>query len=169
MNPREIALALAVTTVVVDAATERKEQLRAELFEALENVGADAVKAELPSGERIAKSSITSPAPKAAVVDEAALIAYVQQTYPHNIETKISIRPAFLNGLLKGAIEVSDYAAVDPETGEIIPGVAFSHGRPFISTRFDKGGRDAVIDAIRAGDLSLDVASPAPALEGGQL
>jgi hypothetical protein len=78
-----------------------------------------------------------------------------------------SVRDSYKRVLLEPLAPTSDGLAVDPETGELVPGVSFRQSSPYVSTRFDKGGRESVIDALRAGSVALDLAA-APQLEGGQ-
>ena len=106
------------------------------------------------------------PAPRPAVVDESAFVAYVQATSPHNVETVVTVRPAYQKVALDALVMGPDGLAVDPSTGEVVPGVAYRQGNPYISTRFEKDGRVAVLDALRAGRVALDMTTPAE-LTGG--
>lgn len=167
MNPRELALALAVTTVIADAAKERKDQLRAQLQDALDTLGADAVRAELPDGTRVARTAMVVPAATATVTDEDMFVKHVSVASPHNVQTLVLVREAYRKLLLERLVPGPDGQAVDPDTGELVPGVAFRERAPYVSTRFDKGGRDAVVDALRSGTVALDLTGEAAALPGG--
>lgn len=164
MNPREIARALAVTTVIADAAAEHKDRLRAELLEALDDVGADAVAVTLPDGTKVAKSALVAPAPRARLTDEDQFAAWCADTSPHNVEVRTVVRPAWQKAILDRVVPGPDGAAVDPDTGEVVPGVTFTTGSAYVSTRFDKEGRAAVLDALRAGTVTLDLTTPTAAL-----
>lgn len=167
-TPRDLATALAAATVVADLASEMKEWLRTELAERLDDVGADSVRAELPDGTRVAKCSIVAPAPKASVTDTDALARYLATDHATEVVTTVSIREAFLKQYLTTLKPTADGHAVDPDTGEIIPGITFRSSSPYVSTRFDKEGRDAMATALRDGVVSLPFSGVRPALEGAQ-
>lgn len=165
MNPREIARALAVTAVIADAAKARKDELRADLAHALDALGADSAKADLPDGTNVAKASLVAGKPRAAVVDEDAMTGWVAENHP--TEVVFRVRDTYRKVVLDRLIPGPDGAAVDPYTGEIVPGVRFSNPAPYVSLRFDRDGRDHVIDALRQGAVSLDLTAPHPALPEG--
>lgn len=169
MTPRDLAAALAVTTVIADAAKARKDEIRAALAAALDDVGADSVRAELPDGARVAKSTLITPNPKPAVFDEAALAAWVETFRPDEIIR--TVRDSYKRVILERLASTPDGTAIDPDTGEVVPGVRFTTGATYISTRFEKDGRDAIVAAIRDGIIEpaavLSALSPAPALPGG--
>lgn len=56
-----------------------------------------------------------------SVSDPAALVAWVQQQYPTEVEMVPTIRPAFLDALGKRVLVEGD-VVVDPSTGAIVPG-----------------------------------------------
>lgn len=157
MNPRDTALALAITTVIADVAKDQKEALRAELLASLEELGVDAVRAELPGEIRVAKTSIVAPSRKPFVADESSLVDYVAINNPQEVVQRV--RDSFKRVFLERLVEGPNGEAVDPDTGEIVPGVLFSASAPYVSTRFDKGGREAVVDAIRSGVVSFALPS----------
>lgn len=165
MNPREIARALAVTAVIADAAKARKDELRADLAAALEDLGADSAKADLPDGTNVAKASLVAGKPRADVWDEDAMTGWVAENHPTEVVFRVreSYRKVVLDRLVPGL----DGTAVDPDTGEIVPGVRFTTSSPYVSLRFDRDGRDHVIDALRTGAVSLDLTAPQPALPEG--
>lgn len=167
MTPREIAQALAVTTVIADAAKERKDELRALLLDALDALGADSAKAELPDGTTVGKASLAGGKPKANVSNEDALTGWVAENAPTEVVWRVreSYRRALLDRLEPGPAGV----AVDPSTGEIVPGVTFTASNPYVSMRFDRDGRAAIIDALRSGEIALDIAHTTanPQLPGG--
>lgn len=169
MTPRDLAAALALTTVIADAAKARKDEIRAALSAALDDVGADSVRAELPDGTRVSKSSLIAPSPKASVDDEAAFATWVETSRPDEIIK--TVRESYKRVILDGLVPTPYGTAIDPETGEVVPGVRFRTGATYISTRFERDGRDAIVAAIRDGVIEpaavLSALSPAPALPGG--
>jgi hypothetical protein len=169
MTPRDLAAALALTTVIADAAKTRKDEIRAALAAALDDVGADSVRAELPDGTRVSKSTLIAPNPKPVVSDEAAFAAWVEGFRPDEIVK--TVRESYKRVVLERLASTPDGTAIDPETGEVVPGVRFTTGATYVSTRFEKDGRDAIVTAIREGLIEpsavLSALSPAPALPGG--
>jgi hypothetical protein len=169
MTPRDLAAALAVTTVIADAAKARKDDLRAALSAALDDVGADSVRAELPDGTRVSKSTLITPNPKPVVSDETAFAEWVEGFRPDEIVR--TVRESFKRVVLERLAATPDGTAIDPETGEVVPGVRFTTGGAYVSTRFEKDGRDAIVTAIRDGIIEpaavLSALSPTPALPGG--
>lgn len=169
MTPRDLAAALAITTVIADAAKARKDEIRAALAAALDDVGADSVRAELPDGARVSKSTLITPNPKPVVSDETAFAAWVETFRPDEIVR--TVRDSYKRVVLERLASTPDGTAIDPDTGEVVPGVRFSTGATYVSTRFEKEGREAIVAAIRDGIIEpaavLSALSPAPALPGG--
>lgn len=161
MTPREIALGLAAVTVVADAATARKNELRERLQDALLEAGADSARAELPDGTRVARSSIVAPEPAPIVTDAAAFTAFIVENFPDEVVTTVEIRPAFKKVLLERLTALVDGTPIDTGTGLEVEGVAFRRGAPYVSTRFEKGGKDAVMQAIRTAAIAFDLEDPA--------
>lgn len=164
-TPRDLALALAAVSVIADAAKERKDQLREELRDALDALGADSAGALLPDGTIVGKASLTLPKAKATVTDESAFTGHVASSHP--TEVVMRVRESFQRGYLDTLIPGPDGTAVDPSTGEVVPGVRFGDRAAFVSMRFASDGRRAVTDAIRTGTVTLDLTAtpPHPALE----
>lgn len=169
MTPRDLAAALAITTVIADAAKARKDEIRAALAAALDDVGADSVRAELPDGARVSKSTLITPNPKPVVSDETAFAAWVETFRPDEIVR--TVRDSYKRVVLERLASTPDGTAIDPDTGEVVPGVRFSTGATYVATRFEKEGRETIVAAIRDGIIEpaavLSALSPAPALPGG--
>jgi hypothetical protein len=164
MNLRDIARALAVTTVIADAAKERKDELRAMLVDALGDVGADATSAQLPDGTAIGKASLAGGKPRAHVTNEDTLTAWVADNAPTEVVWRV--RDAYRKALLDRLAPGPDGTAVDTTTGEVVPGVTFTTANPYVSMRFAPDGRAAVMDALRSGVIALDI-TPTPELPTG--
>lgn len=164
MTPRELALRLAVISVVADRAKEIKDQLRAEVLASLDELGADSAAALLPDGTRVAKVGIVAPKTKMRVIHESAYTDHVAAEYPNEIVT--SVRESFSRHYLETLSPTEDGQAVDPRTGAIVPGVCAVDPTPYPSLRFEKTGRDDVVRAITEGVVSLDLSIiDLPALE----
>ena len=156
MTPRELAQRLAVISVILDRAKELKEELRIELREALDQVGADSAAAQLPDGTRVAKVGIVAPKPRAQVIDEDRFTKHVGTERPDEIVARI--RESYRKYYLDSLEATSDGEAVNPQTGEIVPGVRFAQTAPYPSLRFEKEGREQIIAAIHTGEIKLDLA-----------
>ena len=150
MNLRELAFQLSAITLIADTAKEAKERLRREFAAALEEVGADSVKAAF-DGEDIAKVSLVQPKTSPEILHESAFTEWVKANWSSEIiET---VRESFKKHLLDEIVNVNGNA-VYPKTGEVLNFVGFNHRDPYISTRFIDGGRDALYSAFRSGSLS---------------
>lgn len=62
-----------------------------------------------------------------AIADPEALVEWCRLRYPSELETFVRIRPAFQDALLKRAQPVGE-SAMDPATGEAIPGLSVRPG-----------------------------------------
>lgn len=155
MTPRDQAIALAIMTVIADVAKEQKDGLRDDLLNGLDELGVDSVSAYLPGEMKVAKCAIVTKSRKPFVADERAFIEWVSAN--HADEIVQTIRDSFKKYLMDSVVEGPDAAAVHPATGEIVPGLMFTASAPYVSTRFEKGGREAVIDALRSGVVSISL------------
>ena len=156
-------------TLTVEGAAVSSHEIRAALAAALDDVGADSVRAELPDGARVSKSTLITPNPKPVVSDETAFAAWVETFRPDEIVR--TVRDSYKRVILERLASTPDGLAIDPDTGEVVPGVRFSTGATYVSTRFEKEGRETIVAAIRDGVIEpaavLSALSPAPALPGG--
>jgi hypothetical protein len=157
-NPKDLALALAITATIADAAKDHKDYLRAQLVDTFNDIGAEATSADL-DGERIAKVALVQPADKPYVADERAFVEYVEAHYPDDIIK--TVRESMKKVILDRLVAAPDGRAVDKESGEVIDGIRFRPSTPYVTTRFDKGGREAILDALRNGKVALDLTVPA--------
>ena len=148
-------------TVIADTATEAKNELRGTILMDLQALGAESVKAVV--GETtVAKVSITAGKRVPVIVDEAALLAWVEQEYPHEVVR--SVRSSFTSYLIE-QMEETDGGMVFKPTGEVLPFVSIKTGAPFVSTRFEKGGRDEVMRALRESRIGVIEVLDMPELE----
>lgn len=106
------------------------------------------------------------------VADSDILQAWVAHRHPSEIDTQITtrVRPAFLTALL-GSLKAEDGIVIDPETGEIVPGLSVLEGGKAgpLSIRPDKALKATVAAAV--GEMlgtarAALVPVPAEALEG---
>lgn len=93
-------------------------------------------------------TAVTHEAP--GLADEAAFVAWVRERYPTEVETVHRARPAWMAPFLAG-LTACDESAVDPSTGEVVPGIAMRPGGRFagVSIRPTAEGK-AVVGAVAA-------------------
>ena len=150
MNLRETALRLAAITVIADAAKDAKDRLREQFANQLNEVGADATKAAL-SGTEVAKVSLVSPKSSPVITNETSFVEFVEETNPENVVK--SVRDTYKKFILDNIVEMDGQAVFAP-TGEVLPFIIFKPREAYVSTRFSKGGREAIQDAFREGTIS---------------
>lgn len=156
-NLRDMALQLAAVTLVADLAKDERDRIRAEFVHALNDAGADSTRAEI-DGERIAKVTLVQPSAKPSVINEDAFTKHVAAMRPDEIVSKVreSYRKVYLDSL----IATDDGDAIDPDTGEVVNGVRFAVSGGYVSTRFEKQGRERLGAAIKAGQVSYYLPEP---------
>jgi hypothetical protein len=120
----------------------------------------DRKKAVLEDGTVIGSVTITDPKWQPKVSDMAALEAWVRENAPTEIEQPPApperVRPAFVAALLGRVARVpTEQAAVDPETGEVIPGIEYER-RPSNATVTVTDDHAAAIEtALQDGRLDM--------------
>jgi len=148
---KELAMDLAVATLIADVIKERRDILREQLQAMLIETGSDSTRASIldeDSEQRIAKVSLVSGSNKAYVLAEHEFTQWVKGEYPTEvIET---VRDTFKTILLSKCVP-SPSGAAHGETGEIVNGVSFKAGSTYVSTRFEKDGRAELARAIAQG------------------
>ena len=134
---------------------------RAVLKDIMDALEIDSLAAKLPDGTKVATLSRAGGNTAARVTDEGKFFAWVQENRPGELVT--SVRDSYRKALLE-ALDKSS-ALVDPETGEVVPGVEFVTGKDWLTVRFQPGGEEAIKTAWQSGRLSLDAMLALP--EGG--
>jgi hypothetical protein len=175
MSLADLAAQEAVLKALSDTIGERLREVRAAVQAELDaNRGMQQVAAMLPDGRRVAKVSLTDPQPEAKVVDPEAFLAWVRDNHPDKqaISRRFvtEVRPATQTALLAEMTAAGSPQWCDQETGEVhtVPGVEIRATRARThSLRFEKGGRDLVTEAWRAGELTELVMPQLTAAEGG--
>lgn len=157
MNLRDFALRAAVLKALADRVEAALKDAKAALKGGMEGSGADRVSAALPDGTKVASLPLAGGGMKPKVTDPDAFALWVARNYPG--EMVPAVRPSYVDAVLKRAAD--DGVAVDPATGEAIPGVAFVEATTYVSVNFakgsapGKGGRDAIRDAWQSGELDV--------------
>jgi hypothetical protein len=145
---REQALRVAVLRALTDRIIEARDAARDELQATLADLGADRATAEL-DGTKVATLTLAGGKRTARVVDDREFLSWVREHRPGEVEQRV--RDAYRSQLLAAASAAG--APVDPNTGELIPGVEVADGSPYIKTTFTPGGRERIAAAWAAGEL----------------
>jgi hypothetical protein len=157
MNLPQDALIVAALKTLADDIGETLTGNKDALLKVMAGQCIEKVAACLPDGTKAASLSYVGGETRAQVVDEAKLIAWMEANRPGEV-VKV-IRPDTLKAVLDAATKAG--SAVDPATGEAIPGVGFGKKDPFLRTDFKRGngpgedGRALVREAWRTGALDV--------------
>ena len=164
MSIRDSALAAAVLKVLADEIAERLQAAKAEAAAGFRDTGTTQSVPVLSDGTKVATVSLAGEgSPSASVTDPGKFLAWVQETHPG--ETEVIVREGYRKKLLDFA--KAEGRAVDPATGEEVPGITVGQSRGYVSVRLKAGGQDAIVSAWRSGELKgIEVVRPA-AVEGG--
>jgi hypothetical protein len=159
MNLTASALQAAVLKVLLDEISSRMEVVKAQAEIAFKTSGASQAVPELPDGTKVATVSYSGGGGHSAyIASENELMAWVLANHPGEVE--LVIRDGYKKKLTDAAKKAGQ--AIDPDTGETVPGIAVKVSKPFVSIRFKPGGKEAVADAWRAGVLGdVDLVAPA--------
>lgn len=168
MSLKDAAARVAMLATLASAIDEELKAARKEvetgLKAAKESTGTRQIGAELPDGQLVAKVTLVSPDPVAAVTDERALLAWVRKHHPDQIASRlvVEVRPAFLTSLLKEMTAAGVPRWCDKETGELhtVPGVEMQGRASFQRLTFEKTGKAAIAEAWRTGRLQIPGVMP---------
>ena len=150
MSARTAALRLAALYALKDAITTAYNEARKEAEDELDP--SDRKSAVLPNGANIGTISYTKGSFTAKVTDPDLLLGWVKDNAPGEVVTVETVRESYVKALL-GRVKDSDGAAYDAKTGEVIPGVEFVHGDPYVKTAQTAEQREAFIAAWQRGEV----------------
>lgn len=140
---KEDALRRAVIAAhVAKVASQEKRKALKELEEVM--APGDSSKPSI-DGRQIGTVSVSAPQPRYQVVDERALVAWLEWNKPdavHKVPAPWFVSAAALDGFIK-------------QTGEIPDGVGVVQGEPRISARISGAQEEAIRDLISTGDINL--------------
>lgn len=113
----------ALAAAAKSAAADHRAELNAEAAAELEREGT------APTWRLADLGTVTLPVSKetAYVAAPQAFIEWCMQRYPSEVETVVQLRPAFQAALLQ-RLHLEGDSAVDPATGEEVPGLAVRPG-----------------------------------------
>lgn len=142
---REVAAA----KLIADEIKARGDNAKATLMEIFDATGADRVTVKDDDGTKLAVVSKGSGRTSAAVADEDAFVAWVEQTYPEAIVKTVD--PDVRLRLLNAAKKTGE--PVDVATGEVIPGVEIRTGAPYVSARPTPEAKERMRDLLASSGL----------------
>ena len=143
MSIKETRLKLAAVSLIADEAKRVKDQLRAELQNEMDGIGADRVKAEL-DGETIAYVTTSKPKFKWVIKNDRKFLEWVKANHPSEIVE--SVRESSVDKILEKFNYLDD--VVIDSNGEIVDWLEGSESEPYLTTKFHGDGRDKLRDAI---------------------
>ncbi len=146
----ETVLRAAVWRAVKDRAAE----LEAEATRALAGMEVGDRVSGRYGGVLVAQATRAKGAQRVRVTDQAGLAAWVQERWPTEVETTITVNPAFLE-VLKG--KAKRLGALIDDDGEVCPHMEIVVGDPSVRLTVDKDvDMAAVISALAAaGELAI--------------
>jgi hypothetical protein len=164
MNLKDITLPAVVLKVLHDEIGVRITAVKEAVKDGFAETGTTQAVPELPDGTKVATVSLAGGSTKSASVSEPnTLLNWVLEHHPGEIEQVI--RDSYLKKLLDTA--KAEGRAIDPLSGELVPGITVQDSTPYVSVRLKPGGKEAIVAAFRAGELTgIDLVAP-EALEGG--
>lgn len=172
----------AVLKVLAEAVAERMAAIKAKhtarLLDVYAATGVNSYKVRLPDLGLVATVTVPIPEPKVVYDDAAQLAAWCAANRPALVEQVVvpavaahvfyRLRPKAGEALAKVCQHAAGGLLVDPDTGEVVPGVHREIVEPtYIRASYPKAGRGQILDAYRAGDLDAAMADALPELTRG--
>ena len=143
MTIKDLSLKLAAISLLADQAKRLKDDLRAELQDQMNELGADRVKAEL-GDEVIAYITTTKPKFKWVIKSDRKFIDWVKTNVPSEIVE--TVRDSSIDKILEKFNYLDD--VVIDSNGEIVDWLEGSESEPYLTTKFHGEGRAKLRDAI---------------------
>lgn len=168
MSLPQDAIRTAALKTLADDVKATLDQGKAGLLEVMAEQGITGLAARLPDGTKVASLPYVGGEDRAQVVDESALVAWVEKNLPGAIVKTVCKQT--LKSLLDTAN--AEGRAVDLVTGEEIPGIAFGPSTPYTQVNFERGkepgedGRALIREAWRTGALDVRDLLALPAGDG---
>lgn len=151
------AIELAVATLMADVIKEQRDNLRESLAKEFKEIGADSTKVKIDD-VTIGKISLVEPKPKAYIQDEYLFTQWVVENYPHEIMQVV--REAFKKKILDMVEFDENGRCFLSETGEVVAGLNVKQTEAYVSTRFEKDGRENLANALRNDKVSFNLPYP---------
>lgn len=133
MNVQNAARIVTAVKVLSDAAKAEGAAAREELLAHMRSTGTERVRVSDEHGENLGAVSLASGRLTPRITDESAFVAWVAQRHPGEVEEVLVVSPGWRERLLAAMARLGD--PVDPETGEVVPGVELVRGEPYLTVR----------------------------------
>lgn len=165
-----IANDVALAEVVLKVMTERLKQAKANADAEIRTTAlpGDRTNAVLPDGTVAGSVGQAKGRTSARVIDREKFAAWVEQTYPGEVETvtTTAVRPAFEKAVLDMCKRSGH--PVDAN-GYEVPGVEVGQGDPYTVTKVADGAEDAIATVYQSGQLTKALERfTRPAVEAGE-
>ena len=151
VDPRSVALRVAVLKVLADRVNTAQRQARTEVAELMDT--GDRLN-PAAGGVRLAAVTKAHGRTTASVTDPNAFARWCAEHYPHNVEHKPVVRVAWTNAVLDASKEAGEPCTPDGTTG--VPGIAVGEGEPTITVRLTPDAAEAVERLWRAGQIDIE-------------
>lgn len=150
----EQVLRAAVLKVLADDVTAALAEGKSVLEALMASLGVKSLSAKLPDGTDV--GTVTRAGGKTAprITEPGKFLAWVAEAHPS--ETEVIVRDGYRKVLLDAMAKAG--RPVDPQTGEIVPGVEMAETAAYVSVRFASGdvpGRERIRRAWRDGAISV--------------
>lgn len=145
---KDIAKRVVAAKLVGDEIKNIEKAAKGELLEQMSGLGVRSLDVEVDD-VKLAVISKTAGKLSAKVTDEAALLKWVKAN--RSDQLRQVVEDAYVKALLKSAVE--NGAAVDEETGEVIPGIEVAQGAPFVSARPTAEAKALMSDLLKGSPL----------------
>jgi hypothetical protein len=164
VSTRETATKLIVARVVRDrlSAADKglREQARADFdVPGVRDIG-------VIGDEQIGSVQLTKGREAWTVTDPDALLKWVKANVSDEVVTVEQVRSSYVTALLARA--KAEGNAVDPFTGELIPGIDCRTTPPTLTVKPSEDAAQTIAQAFADGRLSLEDLTPPLAIEGGE-
>lgn len=138
----------AETALVASLAAAEYEKVakaaKAKVEEQFVMSGTDRSTVKDPAGMKLGTITYAQGKPSAFIADEPAFLAWVEENHPERLVRMVD--PTWKSSLLSACATAGE--PVDPNSGEVIPGVEFSQGRPYVSVRGSSEGKQLMSELM---------------------
>ncbi len=143
---REMTRAALMAKVEAEALTNRAKTLLAQLFAAMQEMGAERLRARDPEdGADLGTLVVTAGSTSAIVTDEDKFFDWVAQTRPDEIVTVAAVRSSFRRALLDA---IKDKGEPVDGDGNPIPGVTITTSDPHLTTTPTRVARARAVERV---------------------
>lgn len=164
MSRRDTATRLLLSRVVRDRLTEADKAIREQARTDFDMPGVREI--GVIGDEQIGSVALTKGKTSWTVTDPQALLEWVKANVPDEVVTTETVRSSYVQAVLARA--KNDGVAVDPFTGEVIPGIECKTSEPSLNVKPSDDAPETIARALADGRLSFAEIIPPPAIEGGE-